>query len=314
VLFRSNIIRWEAGEKDRRWKQERCAMGYFSIDGRIYAEVKMTGLQGQPGLGFHRLLVHLDLIFMPLPEGEGAELQDLSGELMVEGRYLCQLRPMQEAPRVPVGKYSGSYPLVMVADLSLQQLEAIEGIRLGKGLTIGAKLSMTWSGRVQNRIGLIRLPSDHLSHQVNQGTWAEILQQMGYRRVMLLEIPVPDERSSPELAEATAHLAKAQQALDRGEYREAVGCCRDVLESLSVALGDSDNQDPEVQSLFKNIRSMDKEARLRVLRRALKLLCHPARHADEVSAKIDWYRNDATSAITMIAALLRLLGNRYLKP
>ena len=289
-------------------------MGHFTIDGKIVAEVKMTGFQGQTGLGFYCLLVHVDLIFMPLPEGEGADIQDLSGELTVEGRYLGQLRPMLEAPRVPVGKYSGSYPVVMVSDLSLQQLEAIESIRLGKGLTFGAKLSMTWSGRIHNRVGLIRLPSDHLSHHVNQGTWSEILQQMGFRRVMLLEIPVPDERTSPELAEAAAHLAKAQQALDRGEYREAVGCCRDVLESLSVALGDSDNQDPEVQSLFKNTRSMDKEARLRVLRRALKNLSHPARHADEVSAQIDWNRSDATSAITMIAALLRQLSNRQSKP
>ena len=287
-------------------------MGHFTLNGTVVAEVKITRVQGQTGLGVYRLLVHLDLVFMRMPEGEGAILHELTGDLQIEGRYVGSLRLFQDLGQFSIGQYQGSFPVALVADLSLRQLQVIEDLRQGKGLTIGISIFMTCWGKLHGGTGLLRASSGHLSHQVNQGAWIEVLNELGYRKIMLLEIPELAESLAPELTEAVAYIGIAQQALHRGEYREAVGCCRDVLESLSTAMGDGDVQDTEFQALFKDVRSKDKAARLRLVRRAMKILSHPARHADEVATQIEWSRTDAMAVITMIAALLQQLGSKKL--
>lgn len=285
-------------------------MGHFTLNGKVVAEVKVARVQGQAGLGVYRLLVHVDLVFMRMPQGEGAILHELTGDLQIEGRQVGPLRMFQELGQFSIGQYEGSFPVVLLADLSLRQLQAIEDLRQGKGLTVGTNIVMTCWGKLHGGTGLLRASSGYLSHQVNQGAWIEVLNELGYRKIMLLEIPELAESLASELTEAVAYIGKAQHALHRGEYREAVGCCRDVLESLSTAMGDSDVQDTEFQALFRDVRSKDKAARLRLVRRAMKIFSHPARHADEVATQIEWTRTDATAVITMIAALLQQLGSK----
>jgi hypothetical protein len=287
-------------------------MGHFTLNGTVVAEVKLARVQGQAGLGVYRLLVHVDLVFMRMPQGEGAILHEFTGDLQIEGRYAGSLRLFQDLGQFSIGQYEGSFPVVLVADLSLRQLQAIEDLRQGKGLTIGISIVMTCLGKLHGRTGLLRASSGHLSYQVNQGAWIEVLNELGHRKIMLLEIPELAESLAPELTDAVAYIGKAQQALLRGEYREAVGCCRDVLESLSTAMGDNDVQDAEFQAFFREVRSKDKAGRLRLVRRAMKILSHPARHADEVATQIEWNRTDATAVITMIAALLQQLGSKKL--
>jgi hypothetical protein len=100
----------------------------------------------------------------------------------------------------------------------------------------------------------------------------------------------------------------------RGHFKDAVGTCRDVLELVSSALNDEKEQAPEsIKSLFEGTREMDKEQRLRVVRRSLKILTHPARHADQVSTSVEWGPLDASSVIMMTAALLQLAAEKRSK-
>ena len=162
-------------------------------------------------------------------------------------------------------------------------------------------------GRVQVQ-GESALVSDRHEHRVQQGAWVRVLEQMEYGRMILLEVPVPNVESAPLLVEPVRHLEKAQQAMLRGEWREAVGCCRDVLEALADVLLDARVQDPEVNALFEGTRFMNKEARLRTLRRALLVLCHPARHADEVAKDFEWEPRDARAVVAAVAALVSRYG------
>ena len=150
-------------------------MGHFILNGRVVAEVKISRFQGQVGLGFYRLLVQLDLVFMRMPEGEGAIIHELTGDLQIEGRYAGSLRLFQELGQFSIGQYEGSLPVLLVADLSLRQLQAIEDLRQGKGLTIGVNTSMTCWGKLHGGTGLLRASSGYLSHQMNQGAWIEVL-------------------------------------------------------------------------------------------------------------------------------------------
>ena len=156
--------------------------------------------------------------------------------------------------------------------------------------------------RLISSSGDSRWSTSTAGYLVNQGMWVQVLEQLGYRKTLLLEVPVVGKDISPDLAAAAADLQHAQRAMERGDYRDAVGHCRDVMENVLRALKDDDAID------FSNQRTMDKAERLRLLRRAFRVLTHPARHRDEVSVAIDWNRIDAACAISIAAALLTELS------
>ena len=59
---------------------------------------------------------------------------------------------------------------------------------------------------------------------------------------------------------------------------------------------------------------MTKGERLRVLRRALILVTHPARHRDQVTVAFDWSRIDSAQMIAMVAAFLTEMGAPDARP
>jgi hypothetical protein len=112
------------------------------------------------------------------------------------------------------------------------------------------------------------------------------------------------------MAPAVRHWQQAWNAYQSRQPEAAVGGCRLALEALMQTLGDRDDApvnaiyNAEVQALFQGQRAMTKEERLRLVRRAIRVLCHPPHHADAVSAGIDWDRNDAEFVLAGVAALL----------
>lgn len=116
-----------------------------------------------------------------------------------------------------------------------------------------------------------------------------------------------EDKVSQLFPEAAEHLKTAQTHLLKGHFRDAVGSCRDVMESLSTALSDDKYQPPEtIKAWFKDMQTMGKEERLRLVRRALRVLTNPAKHADKVSASIEWGPEDARAVIVMAAILLQM--------
>ena len=158
-------------------------------------------------------------------------------------------------------------------------MEAIEQVRAGGHLV--TEMSINARFEDGNAFSLQE------SYTVNQGVWIDVLAEMGYQRTLLVEVPMPDPDTQPELADAVALLAQSQGHLMLGHDRDAVGSLRDILEQVKLAFDDDDSIDPDLNRvLFANSRSMTKGERLRVLRRALMLVTHPARHRDQVSVAI----------------------------
>lgn len=258
------------------------------------AHVRVAGMNGSSGIGFFRLMVHLEFIFTS--GGDEATLFPLTGRLAVGNRDVGHLfSPAAELTKATSRDYPDTK--VLYIDLDRSRIEALEAIRNGGALSLDVHVA----GQViSKQHGLCSLRDASDSYQLNQSGWIDILRQMGYGETMLIEVPVTDG-----IGKTTEYLAAAQKAIGLGHYREAVGACRDVLEALSMGVGDSDERDSDFTALFANTRTKDKQARLRVLRKALKILTHPARHVDEVTVPFDWNREDAVSAIAATAALLR---------
>ena len=280
-------------------------MSALMVDDKTFAKLEIKQVTGRHCLGFHRLNIIIDFQLTEHPGKEAPVILNLGGELKVKiqgtDHIIGKITPSRGGLVLKPFSHSTKASCNFELDLDSLRLEAIEELRDSVGVYFIATI---WGTAFSKTNGSHQVSQD-LYHNINQGTWVEILAQLGYAKYMLLEIPIAEKNTNPELAQATEHLSSAQKAMMNGNYREAVGCCRDVLESLTTALKDSDTKDPEVQQLFANSKKMDKPARQRVIRKALKVLSNPARHADANAANIEWLRKDATSMITMVATMMQ---------
>jgi hypothetical protein len=277
-----------------------------------FATGSIGPLRGDSGLGFYRLTAPFNLVVEPTGRsGDGAD-QPMLTELEADARAGGKVagRFTSSIAYLPVHTYpesSNQVQVPLICDLDRPRLEAIETLRAGGDLHMDFNVQVRFSNGRAASFG------DGLD--INRGVWIDLLGAMDYQKTLLIEVPLPDPVQQPGMAAVVGLLAQAQGHMMRGYDRDAVGTLRDVLDRLTLALGDSDDIDPEMtRVLFANGRSMTKADRLRVLRRALKLVMHPARHQDGVTVNIDWSRVDAAQMITMTAAFINEMGAPGARP
>lgn len=292
-------------------------MSSFTFSSTIFAEFTWKNLSASQGLGFYRLLPQLEVTTHGTPSDEQIVVAHLNADLHVRGKmnqqfFLGHLRELNSG--LPLVTYPNLSRNQMIFDLELdaRRVEALEQLRLGGDLTFRIDLC-----GIANRHNQKHAQPVHasLEYRANQSTWNEVLGNMGYRRTILLEIPLSEDPSSAAFSQAVEHLSTAQTHFLHGHFREAVGACRDVMEGISVALNDDATKPPDVvKSWFEGTRDLNKQDRIRVLRRAFKLLTHPARHSDAVSGAIEWRPSDARVALIMAAGLLQLANENAASP
>lgn len=278
--------------------------------GGIFGTGTVVRLAGEPGVGFFRLNINVDFVVEPAgAEQDRLAMTEFEALARIDGRLVGRFTPTVMG-YLPITSYSGRVQrqsLTLSCDLDRARVAAIEAFRSGGNVVFGFGMHVRFSDGSST--------SFEEGHTVNQGVWIDILREMGYQHTLLLEVPLPDPVTQPELAKAVADLEQAQTHMLGGHDRDAVGSLRDALEQVSLALGDNDQIPPDVENLlFANSRSMTKAERLRVLRRALKLVTHPARHRDQVTVAIDWSRIDAAQMITMTAAFINEMSAPDARP
>lgn len=281
----------------------------FQLGSTDFADVRLMNVHGQHGLGFYRLTIQVVVDMRPRVENDLVVVTDLAAEVgMSEGIGIGPLigRMVARGSDLPIESRPHKNEQWVTFDLDMDgsRVAAIEEQRAGRDFKLGLAISGQATSQTASTPQRIRAD---LTIDANQSTWVKVLEAMGYCRTLLLEIPMPGQDAPEELKQTVEHLRQAQDLMMRGKHREAVGACRDVLESMGVALADEQGQTPEaVRSWFEGTHEMDKAARVRLVRRALKILTHPARHADEVSAGHEWGPEDAKAIVTATAALVQL--------
>jgi hypothetical protein len=277
-----------------------------SNSGRRWASVSVEHVQGQKAVGFSRLLMGLKLSVSARPAGStddrpNESLTAMPAELLVGGQGGGPIGRSDPVPgQLPIDDAAHDFDryLQMTFDLDRTRLEAIENVRNGSDLN----LTLNLYPALANRGGYIRQANQALVYQVEQSRWVKILDELGYQRTLLIEVGVPHGQQPPSMAKALEHLAAAQGLIARGDYREAVGRCRDVLDAIKVELADDDQVD------FKGASDMHKADRLRLIRRGLYSFTSAARHIDEVTRQFEWNRVDAVSAVSLVAAIVNELA------
>src|SRR5512137_2403694 len=106
----------------------------FVVHGQRFADVRIDSIIGQPGLGFGRLLIEVELLIRERRQSEKPTLVELGGELLVRSRHdtlhhLGRLWPSR--PPVAVEVTTPSATVAMEVELGRERIEAVEKLRLG---------------------------------------------------------------------------------------------------------------------------------------------------------------------------------------
>ncbi|MFF2534477.1 hypothetical protein [Streptomyces cyaneofuscatus] len=189
----------------------------------------------------------------------------------------------------------------LVVDLDHRQLQIIEEHRTG-----GLNLNIEVTGTAMREGNLERIGVGSIEYEVNQSNWAAVLEQMQYRRLLLVELDAPDANRSAEFAAALDYYRDAERQYVKHEWRLTVEALRQTLAALVGKKADDEDEVADVQAgaiaLRRESRKTDQgyPPRAEQVRLALKFMCDLGAHPEVASTE----KSNAYSALLMVGGLL----------
>lgn len=268
----------------------------INLNGRIIADARVTGITGATLAGGFLLRLSIEFIAPPWDLQDPPVVVFAPARVLMNGGHGLQLGlafPETVQP-FTVSIYGGTTPACFDLFLSKDALEAVEKRRDGQGVSLG----VNFRGEIR-RAGLVHPIYEDIRTDLNVVQWIAALEQAGYGRSMLFEVPIP---SQPVAAGAAVEmLESARQLFARGHYPDAVAKCRMVIEGLTAELG----QDALLQAAVNAQKTTrTREQRELVMRKAAMDFASLAHHPTGVPLDELFDRNAAQMMLGMTAALV----------
>jgi len=208
---------------------------------------------------------------------------------------LLGMAPPELMQPFTVSQYAATRGVLFDLSLAPAAMEALERHRNGLDITLTVKLQAEVRRGAEVQIGW-----DELTARFNISQWTAALEQAGYGRTLIFEVPIPDEPRG--LRAAIELLASARRLLSAGHYGEVVAKCRMVLEQLTHELGEG----PKLEAAWNQRRSRDCTAEQRELsmRQAAINFAHLAHHPTDEALGASFDRNSAQMMLGITAALV----------
>jgi hypothetical protein len=92
-------------------------------------------------------------------------------------------------------------------------------------------------------------------YEVTQSDWVALLEQMQYRRLLLIELDVPDASRSAEYGAALSYYHAAEKHYLDQEWRLTVESLRQTLAALVGKKADDEDEETDVVAAAKVLRS-----------------------------------------------------------
>ncbi|MGW0946045.1 hypothetical protein ACWD4O_26385 [Streptomyces sp. NPDC002623] len=206
-----------------------------------------------------------------------------------------------ESSPVTLHSLAATTTFVLVVDLDHRQLQIIEEHRTG-----GIKFNLEVTGTAMRDGNLERIGVGSIECEVSQSNWAAILEQMQYRRLLLIEIDAPDATRSAEFAAAMDYYRDAEKQYIKQEWRLTVEALRQALAAVVGKKAEEEDAAADVQAAANALRkesnrtSVGYPLRAEQVRRALKFMCDLGAHPEVAETA----KADAYSAILMVGGLL----------
>ena len=283
---------------------------YIRYRSTTIAEADFQKLMGAPAIGFYRLLISLKIInhFNEEHDSNKGIIKGISGELCLRKPdnvelLICRLHSVKGSSQLTFHRSDPSFQIQLEGDLDSVRISAIENLRLGQDLHLSLNLFTTLVGSKKDDE---EQSKTNIMFTATQSDWINVLNRMNYRKVILVELPDPENFSNLGLNNAVIHFENAKDYLTQGNNIEVVAECRKVLELVESVISSSARSPEGVKSQFKNDPSLSKEQRLENVFRALKFVTHLAHHANEDSTIIEWHLVDAQSILSMTSTMLMI--------
>ncbi|WP_405970893.1 hypothetical protein OG496_12375 [Streptomyces sp. NBC_00988] len=266
------------------------------------ARLELKSVDGTSGLGVMQLRFHFEASCRH--EASAQKPMWLEGKLHAVGLgrssgYLSRLTV--ESSPVTLQKLAATTTFVLVADLDHRQLQIIEEHRTG---AITFRLEVTGTAMTDGNLERIGVGS--IEYEVNQSNWAAILEQMQYRRLLLIELDAPDTNRPVEFAVALDYYRDAEKQYIKQEWRLTVEALRQTLAALVGKKADDEDEAADVTAAAKTLRkesmntSVGYASRAEQVRLALKFMCDLGAHPEVAETT----KADAYSALLMVGGLL----------
>ncbi|MFI5888098.1 hypothetical protein [Streptomyces sp. NPDC051554] len=256
------------------------------------AELNLEKVQGSNGLGVMQLRFHVKA---SCREEEAAQRAlwfegTLSAQrLGVGGGYIGRL--VVDQPPVTLQKLGATATFNLVADIAPRQHQIIEEYRTGP---LSLRLQLTGTTMRDGR--LERMSVGDFEHEVTQSDWVALLEQMQYRRLLLIELDVPDASRSAEYGTALDWYRSAEKHYLNQEWRLTVESLRQTLAALVGKKADDEEEAANVQAAANALRKESMKAdqgylpRAEQVRRALKFMADLGAHPEVAeTTKADAY-------------------------
>jgi hypothetical protein len=200
-----------------------------------------------------------------------------------------------------------SRDVTLTANISYQQVQIIEELRTSS-VILRFELSGYWlyNGAPSPFWGTTA------EHEISQSEWIAMLEGLGYKRLILIELDVTGAPQTAEMTQARRYFDQAQKHYLEGEWRHAVESLRQCLATLVGRQADEEDQEADLQAALKELRNQTHSMnvgyaeRLEPVRLALKFLCDLGAHPEVAETT----KRDAYGALLMTAGLLQGLGGR----
>lgn len=269
----------------------------ISWNNRIIADARLAGLHGARMDGGYVLRLGVEFDVLNWDEGTPLPVVIMApARVWIQGQAGLALGLAHPEIFQPftVSQYAGKAHVLFDLSLTQQALEAVERHRNGLGVSLAVNLQ----AEVRRSAEVQRAWAD-LTCSFNVSQWVEALDQAGYGRTLLFEVPIPSGPAG--LGSAIELMETARRLLVSGHYSEVVAKCRMVLERLTQEL----NEEPALKAA-RDPQRKDRTAQQRELsmRQAAIEFAHLAHHPTGVSLDETFDRNAAQMMLGVTAALV----------
>jgi len=253
---------------------------YIHFPNNVQVRVQVDSIGTAAGLGKHRLFVQSWL--SPLNEVTDGVTLSISGEATAENLgggsgYLGQL-----VPTAPVTlRRDGNFQVSLVVELSDDQIRKMEEHRNQPDGSFNLRLGLRLDGA--DREGKYLSNTGSLSSvRVGREEWLSLLQQVRYRRVLVVELEVPEAAAHPELAKALDFYQQAQSRYSAGDYR---GTAESIRQTLAALVGEAPEAELNLDEMTTEIRAANKHRggytdRMELTRKVLKFSADLGAHPE----------------------------------
>lgn len=191
-------------------------------------------------------------------------------------------------------------------DLNYHMINIVEELRRGGDVKFILDTQVLYSqkedGTEEVRQTNVRINSARGEEmlEIPQSKWVKFLQDMGYARFIVIELPIPEPPKGTAINKSLSHLREALKSFHEGDYDDVLVNCRKAIEQAHKKL--------TKQKLEGILQSPSKAEKIGSIQAKIKDFTSLGPHVD---TKVD--QRDAEMALHCTMSLIRYLARNLMK-